>query len=371
MSEDWSLLDGAPEGQDDAPARRARRTPRRRRRWPWVLGGSVVALIAVVAITGAVLVNGLNANIERFGDPFADLPTRPPLPTADPAEAGEPEERAPVNVLVLGSDSRISAGDPEHWEAGAQRTDTIMLAHLPADRESAQVMSIPRDSWVEIPGRGEAKINAAFSYGGPALLVQTIEQLTGVRIDHVVVTDFESFQVITDTIGGVDLNLAEDVYDRHGDLIARAGEQTLSGEQALAYVRERYTLRRGDFDRVQRQQAWMRAIVAKVRNDGILRNPPRTYSLLDAISEAVAVDDSLTRNRMQELLWQVRDLGSADLDFFTVPIQGTGTSADGQSIVVLDRPAFDELMEAVREDEVREYLEQNGDAVDRLPSVVP
>lgn len=330
------------------------------------------ALVAVVAATvgviyGVVIPNRLDSNMERIGDPFEALPTRPPLPEAQAAEV--PDNR-PLNILVLGSDSRISAGDPTQWQRGAQRTDAIMLVHLSADRASAQVMSIPRDSWVEIPGYGEAKINAAYSYGGPSLLIQTVEQLTGVRIDHFALTDFESFTRITDALGGVRLVLRDDLVV-NGRLIAPAGEQILDGDQALAYVRQRYGLRRGDFDRVQRQQAWMRAMFARMRNEQTLQNPVTSVPFLDAVTRSVAVDDGLTREVMYDLLDRAKDLGSTDISFFTVPIQGTGRSADGQSIVVLDRPSFDALMAAVREDRVPAFLAEQPDVVDVLPPVAP
>jgi LCP family protein required for cell wall assembly len=330
------------------------------------LGALLLVVVAVVVGVGVILPARLDANIERIEDPFAALPTRPPAPTPSPGASGQD---VPMNVLVLGSDSRISAGDPSSWEQGAQRTDVMMLVHLPADRDSAQVMSIPRDSWVDIPGWGEAKLNAAYSFGGPTLLIQTIEQLTGVRIDHFALTDFVSFATITDALGGVPITLREDL--EVGGEVLGPGEHVMTGEQALTYVRQRYELSRGDFDRVQRQQAWMRAIMAKVRTEGVLLNPTRVYGFLDAVSRSIAVDEGLTLDAMRDLLLQVRNLTAADIDFFTVPIAGTGRSDDGQSIVNLNRSAFDELMAAVREDRVREYLDEHGDDVDRLPAVAP
>ncbi|MCV2394571.1 LCP family protein [Actinotalea sp. M2MS4P-6] len=357
--------------------------PRRRRRWVAVLALSIAAVLVVGG--GAVAWYGwrLNSNVERIPDPFAGLTDRPESPTAVPVPAGDgsdPEEtvlRAPMNVLVLGSDSRISAGDPSDWEAGAQRTDTIMLVHLPADASSAYVMSIPRDSWVPIPGYGTAKINAAYSYGGPTLLIQTIEDLTGVRIDHFAVTDFESFVSITDSLGGVTLNLAEPLYGRadmgtKGELLAPAGEQLLDGSEALTWVRERYSLTRGDFDRVQRQQAWMRAILSQVTSKGILENPARTLAFLDTVSQAVAVDDGVDLAVMQDMVGRVRNLRSGDVHFLTVPISGTGWSPDGkQSIVRLNQSAFDELMAAVVADDVDGYLAAHADDVDQLGAVAP
>lgn len=326
-------------------------------------------MVGAVIAVAVVLPARLDSNIERIGDPFAELPTRPPVVTPSPEVSEEPEDLLPLNLLVLGSDSRISAGDSSSWTRGAQRTDVMMLVHLPADRSSIQVMSIPRDSWVAIPGNGDAKINAAYSFGGPTLMIQTVEQLTGVRIDHIALTDFQSFVGITDALGGVPITLQTALH--RGDVALPPGEYVMSGEQALAYVRERYSLRRGDFDRVQRQQAWIRAILVKVRTEDVLRSPARAYDFLDAVSRSIAVDDAFTRGAMQDLLWQIKDIHSGGVTFFTVPVSGTDTSADGQSIVVLDRPAFDELMTAVREDRVLGYLAEHAADVDLLPAVAP
>ena len=255
------------------PAGRRRRSLRDR----WVLLVAIAAVVAVAAgglVSVLVVRNRLSANIERLGDPFAPLTDRPPVATATPGtgmattSGGAP---AAMNVLVLGSDSRISAGDPSQWTAGAQRTDAIMLVHLPRGGGHAYVMSIPRDSWVAVPGHGMAKVNAAFSYGGPTLLIQTIEALTGVRIDHFALTDFTSFKAITDELGGVQITLKRDLYDG-STLVLPAGKQLLDGEQALLYVGSARPAP-GDFDRVQRQGAWMRAIFARMRNEGTLRSP--------------------------------------------------------------------------------------------------
>lgn len=340
------------------------------------MSGGKKALIGVLAVllviggggAGAVwwFQRSLMNNIESLGDPFQGLDARP-TPTSDPTNlTSDPEA---VNFLVLGSDSRISAGDPNQWSYGAQRTDTIMLVQIPADRQNIFVMSIPRDSWVPIPGYGEAKINAAFSYGGPPLLIQTVEDLTGVLVDHFVVTDFESFQRITDDLGGVVLNLKEDfTYD--GVTIPAGSQQTLNGEQALRWVRERKSLPRGDFDRVQRQQAWMRAIAAKVRNSGVLTNPVQLSSLLTTISQSISADDALTADVLRSLLLDMRTLGTDDIVFFTAPFSGTGRSTDGQSIVELDQGTLDALMQAWRDDDLAAFLEANQGALDSLPAVV-
>lgn len=347
----------------------ARRKPNRSRR-ALVISLSALLCLALVGVGGIWGVQQwLAGRVEKIDDPFAALPTRPPAAT--PTGAAEDEEwDAPMNLLLLGSDSRISAGDPTQWEAGAQRTDTIMLVHLPADGESAYVMSIPRDSWVDVPGHGQAKINAAFSYGGPTLMIQTVEQLTGVRIDHFAIADFESFSAITDAMGGVQITLDQPLTV-DGTTVPAGKHQLLTGDQALRWVRERKTLARGDFDRVQRQQAWIRAMVARMRNEGTLSNPVKSVPFLKAVGDSVATDPGLDDGVMTQLQNMAKNLASTDIAFFTVPTNGTGRSPDGaQSIVVLDQPALAELMASVNADTVDQFLATRADAVDVLPPVV-
>ncbi|WP_235915397.1 LCP family protein [Puerhibacterium puerhi] len=348
---------------DTAPAQRhvrQRRKASTTRRALAVVG--VLALVLVGGGAGAALwfKSQLEGNMEKLGDPFAqiDEATRPSV---------APEDADAVNMLVLGSDSRISAGDPTQWKAGAQRTDAIMLVHLAGDRQSAQVISIPRDSWVPIPGHGEAKINAAFSYGGPALMIDTVEQLTGVRIQHFAVTDFESFVNMTDALGGVEITIPEDISD--GDKVSfTAGKHVLDGEQALAYARQRHGLANGDFGRVQRQQNWMRAIMAKVNNNR--SNITMMSSFLRTVSESVATDDKLTFDEMTSLFMSARDIGTNDVTFLTAPYSGTGRSNDGQSIVVLDRARFDPLMAAIAADDAAQYVADNAENLEVLGATV-
>lgn len=365
--------DAAPPTEPDAaPSRRSRRTRERTRgRQALVVALSALTVLVVgfVAIA-AVLAARLNANVERFADPFEALTSRPEMPTPTAAPGEPAPSGTAMNFLLLGSDSRISAGDPGDWQYGAQRTDAIMLVHVPADSSAVYIMSIPRDSWVDIPDHGTAKINAAYSFGGPTLLIETFEQLTNVRIDHLALADFESFVALTDAVGGVELTLRRDLVDG-GALILPAGDHLLSGDQALVYVRQRKNLARGDFDRVQRQQAWVRAVVKQALTREVLTDPGKLTAFLDTATRAVAVDEGFGISTMIDLAGRMSGLRSEDVRFFTVPIQGIGTSADGQSIVLLDREPFDELMEAVRHDDVDGFLATRGDSVDQLPDVAP
>lgn len=325
----------------------------RRRRALIIVFCVIGVVIAGVAGTIGMLQQRIAAHVEYIEDPFATLEHRPDA--AEPAAGSS----APMNILVIGSDSRISAGDPDAWAYGAQRTDAIMLVHISGDRRTVQVMSIPRDSWVPIPGHGTAKINAAYSWGGPALMIETVEQLTGVRIDHVAIADFESFATLTDELGGVEITLPEGLEGRGVEL--GPGTHVLDGEEALVYVRQRYSLPRGDFDRVERQQNWMRAIMRAAFDRDVLTNPLRLTRFLETAAGAVAVDSDFTVSAMRDLALSLRNLRPGDVVFMTVPVTGTGTSPDGQSIVNLDRTEFDDLMAAVADDDAAAYMDANPD----------
>ncbi|PFG40926.1 LytR family transcriptional attenuator [Georgenia soli] len=362
---------GRPDGDGDPTAPLALpaggRGGRRAGRVAVLVALAILLTVAGAGVAGVSYLQGrLEAGIERLGDPFAAIPTRPEnAPRTAVGDGAAAAGRAPVNILILGSDSRISAGDPSRWTAGAQRTDAIMLAQISGDRRSLTMMSIPRDSWVDVPGHGEAKINAAFSWGGPTLMIQTVEQLTGVRIDHFAVADFESFAVLTDELGGVELTLAQPLDA--GGVTLEEGTHVLDGEQALAYARERYNVEGGDFGRVQRQQNWMRAIMRSIFDRELLTDPVRLMSTLEAVTRSLSLDDGLTVSKMRDLAIGARTLRPDSVRFITAPYVGTGRSPDGaQSIVLLDEPRLQEVSDAFAEDRVGEYLEEHPDAAPAL-----
>ena len=358
--------EAASSGADTTSARGAGSALRRPGRGWRIALLSVLAIFLVLTLaTGGLALwvrHSIASGIEFIADPFAGIPARAPQ---QKVAAGE---EPAVNILVLGTDSRTSASDPSQWKEGAQRTDAIMIVQVSGDRKTVSVMSIPRDSWVEIPGHGQGKINAAYSYGGPSLTIHTVENLTGIHIDHFAVANFESFVALTDEIGGVRVNLKTPQTLAGKEL--GAGAQVLNGQQALAYTRERSSLPNGDFDRVKRQQTWMRSIVSRVLTNGTLSSPTALYSFLKTASRTVAVDESFTLNQMQSLALETRHLHSNDIRFMTVPTAGTGTSADGQSIVTLDADADAPLFKAFAEDRVSAYLTEHPDAVELLPATV-
>ena len=358
--------EAASSGGDTTSARGAGSVLRRPGRGWRIALLSVLAIFLVLTLaTGGLALwvrHSIASGIEFIADPFAGIPARAPQ---QKVAAGE---EPAVNILVLGTDSRTSASDPSQWKEGAQRTDAIMIVQVSGDRKTVSVMSIPRDSWVEIPGHGQGKINAAYSYGGPSLTIHTVENLTGIHIDHFAVANFESFVALTDEIGGVRINLKTPQTLAGKEL--GAGAQVLDGQQALAYTRERSSLPNGDFDRVKRQQTWMRSIVSRVLTNGTLSSPTALYSFLKTASRTVAVDESFTLNQMQSLALETRHLHSNDIAFMTVPTAGTGTSTDGQSIVTLDADADTPLFNAFAEDRVSTYLTEHPDAVELLPATV-
>lgn len=358
--------EAASSGADTTSARGADSALRRPGRGWRIALLSVLAIFLVLTLaTGGLALwvrHSIASGIEFIADPFAGIPARAPQ---QKVAAGE---EPAVNILVLGTDSRTSASDPSQWKEGAQRTDAIMIVQVSGDRKTVSVMSIPRDSWVEIPGHGQGKINAAYSYGGPSLTIHTVENLTGIHIDHFAVANFESFVALTDEIGGVRINLKTPQTLAGKEL--GAGAQVLDGQQALAYTRERSSLPNGDFDRVKRQQTWMRSIVSRVLTNGTLSSPTALYSFLKTASWTVAVDESFTLNQMQSLALETRHLHSNDIRFMTVPTAGTGTSTDGQSIVMLDADADAPLFKAFAEDRVSAYLTEHPDAVELLPATV-
>lgn len=328
---------------------------RRHKAAVFLLALAGVLLAGVLAL--ALLMAGTLEKIPRF-DADLERPTRP-------SELG-----TGTTFLLAGVDDGKGTDledmlAAETWTQGIFRSDTIMVAHLTEDGDRAHVVSIPRDSWVEIEGHGRSKVNAAFSYGGPALLARTVEDLTGLRIDHVLVADARGFISLTDAIGGVRVQVRETVPRSQGGGNWTAGEHTVAGEDAYAYVRQRSGLPRGDFDRVSRQQNLLRAIAMKSTQWNLLLNPFTLSDMLDAVSENLAVDSSLTDRRMRQLALSMRNLEAGDITFLTAPHDGTGRE-DGQSVVRLRIAELRELCAAMVRDELDAFLEEHD--VERLPS---
>lgn len=310
------------------PHPRRRRRPRIRR----ILG--VLLLVLVVLVGGTAW--WVDSSLNRI-DALAN-------------SESSPGNTKGTNWLLVGSDSRegLSEEDGERYAAGdlsegGQRTDTIIVVHVPTFGGTPTMVSIPRDSYVEIPGYGQDKINAAFSYGGPQLLQQTIEQNTGMRIDHYMELGFAGFAGIVDAVGGVTLCPAEPIDDPMAGLNVQAGCQTMDGATALGYVRTRYTSANGDLDRVERQREFLTAVIKKVGSLSTMVNPFRAVPLIGSLTDAVTVDEG-------DHVWHLAVLGLGLVrgsEQQTVPVAGFADT-DAGSVVLWDDAAADQLFSTMR-----------------------
>ncbi|CNF91378.1 transcriptional attenuator%2C LytR family [Mycobacterium tuberculosis] len=268
-----------------------------------------------------------------------------------PTGAGRPSDSGRgENWLLIGSDRRADIPS-----MGA-RADTIMLVHLSGRGDRVSLISIPRDGWVPVPGHGTTKINAAFAYGGPSLLIRTVEGLTHVRIDHYASLDFGGFVKMTDALGGVDVTITKDTYDPMHRRHWKAGRQHLDGAEALDFVRQRWNLPAGDLDRIKRQQAFLHALADKALDT---RNPLKIDRFIRAVTGSVSVDDSVTAGTLRGLAHRL--LKTSLTEYLTTPVARTA-ERDRQSVVLLDDDGARALFTAVREDRIGDYVTRNGAA---------
>ncbi|NIH88630.1 LCP family protein [Amycolatopsis granulosa] len=267
---------------------------------------------------------------------------------------GRPAAASGTNWLIVGSDSRegLSAEDEQRLvtgdvaaAGGGQRTDTIMLAHLPDNDTKPTLVSLPRDSEVAIPGHGTSKINAAFSLGGAPLLVKTVEQATGLRIDHYAEIGFGGFATIVDAIGGVDMCVDKEMHDTMTGITIPAGCQELDGAHALGFVRMRHSdaTPRSDLDRVENQRKFIGALVSQIASPGTLLNPFDFFPLLGAAPDALTMDSGDHLHNLVGLAWAMRGISSDGVLSTTVPV--TTASAEHW-----DKSKSRQLFDALRND---------------------
>lgn len=267
-----------------------------------------------------------------------------------------PRESGATDILLLGSDSR--AGTAESIHVQGQRADTIMLLHIPKDSNDAYLISIMRDTWVNIPGFGSAKINAGLNYGGLDLQIATIEQLLNTRIDHVAEIDFTGFKGLTDEVGGVTVNVP---FAFSGDGVSfNAGPQHMDGDTALTFVRQRYQFADGDYQRVRNQRAYVDGLVQTLKGKGAFNNLVNFKSMVQTVSPYVKVDSGLDAATLASIGAPAVSSGGVDLHMMTLPNAGTGWSLDGQSIVVLDTTATDALSNALNNGTMADFVATYG-----------
>jgi LCP family protein required for cell wall assembly len=317
---------------------------KRRRLLPKILIGISVLLVAVIGAGlwyAATIDRSVTQNINRG----VELPT-------DPSSARPPkeaQETGTLNYVLLGSDSR----DPGN--EGNGRSDTMMLVHLNAKRTKAYITSFPRDMYVTIPGYGKNKINAAFAFGGAPLAVRTLEDLTGVRMDHVVLIDFEGFIRLTEDLHGVTV-MNKTAFSSHGFDYPK-GKITIAGEEALWFVRERHQLPGGDLDRAENQRNVIKAIVQKGLSAKVISDPATFTTFIGNVAKHLTVDNDLSDGEIRRTALSLR-LSSKDIELLQAPISGFGTSRDGQSIDIVDTAKMAELSNALKKDKLSEYVKK-------------
>jgi LCP family protein required for cell wall assembly len=301
---------------------------------PVVLLGAGIAFALVVS-------ERLGDNVARVHNAFGalDESTRPP-PTGA------------LTFLLVGTDSRSETTPAGVLLNGTNSEgDVVMVAQVAPDRRSATVVSIPRDTWVDIPDRPANRIATAYSAGGPSLLIRTVEGLTDLRIDHFAVIDFAGFRSMVDAVGGIDVDVPAPVgaFGR--------GVNHMDGAQALAYVRDPSGYTRGD--RARRQQNALRAILTKAASSGTLTGPVQLYDFLDAASRSVGVDDTLSNDGLRAIAIKMSDLGPKDVIFLRAPVAALARDR-GQTVVRLDRARAQELWSAVRDGSVDGFMQRNA-----------
>ncbi|WP_377645091.1 LCP family protein [Oryzobacter terrae] len=340
-------LDSIREGiaRRDAGAEDETERPRRRGLRRALIAIGVIVLLVVGSATAFVAYLGYTVN-----DNVTQENLLPEKRTPIEAPDGTPvkETGTGTNYLVIGADTR--PGD-------AGRSDVIVLVHVPADGETIQMIHFPRDLYVSIPGHGKNKINAAYAFGREPLLVETMEQLLKVRIHHVAKTNFDGFKKMTDAVGGVRV-YAEEASNGSGNggpIVIKKGWNTLNGEQALGFVRERYTLSEGDISRGRRQLAFIKALFLKATAPETITNPLKIAKFTDAATGNLVLDQTLTVGMMRDQALALRNIRSGDIVFATAPFTGYGTSPEGASIDVVDTKGMADLGEALRTDTMDDY----------------
>jgi polyisoprenyl-teichoic acid--peptidoglycan teichoic acid transferase len=319
--------------------------PPRRRLLPKIL---IAVAVVLVAASGAGLLvytskidRSLTENLKRGVElPADESSARPPK---------EPQETGTLNYVLLGSDSR----DPSN--EGNGRSDTILVVHLNAKRNKGYIISFPRDMYVNVPGYGRNKINAAYAFGGTPLAVRTLEDLTGVRMDHVALIDFEGFIRLTEDLDGVTVT-NKHAFSSHGCDYPK-GKITIAGEEALWFVRERKLLPGGDLDRAENQRNVIKAIVQKGLSAGVISDPGTFLNFISNVAKYLTVDNDLSDEEIKRTAHSLRLTGK-DIDLLQAPISGFATTGNGQSIDVVDTAKMAELSSAMKKDKLSEYVKK-------------
>ena len=345
--------------QDSVFTSRSARTKserRKKKRTQSIVVSVVVVLLVAVLSAGYVLFDlqrQFNAKSNTVALGFSDTEEQ-----ARPVK--DPDDKS-LNILLLGVDhaDEDTAETVALNEAVSQRSDSMMLVHVPEDRSQVYVMSMVRDMHVEIPGHGMNKLNAAISLGGVPLLMQTIEGIFETKLDHVAMVDFEGFRELSTALGGVTVNNDIPFTANDTDYFYPVGDIKLEGDRALRYVRERKSFTNGDYQRVANQRKFIAAAANQVLSSETLANPVKLYDIVDKVSPYLTFDDSFDAATLVGLGLQLKNVDTENMAMFTMPTAGTSISADGQSIELASEFAITQISEALQSDTMADYLREN------------
>ncbi|WP_405931000.1 LCP family protein [Streptomyces sp. NBC_00827] len=363
------------ESGTSAPRHRAkgrRRKARSKRRKGLLITAWVAAGIVVLGGTGAgYLYFKLNGNIKSVDINQA-------LGTDRPTKVDNGSE----NILVLGSDTRSGSNEKlgGGTDDGSARSDTAMVVHVYEGHKSASVVSIPRDTLVERPSctdangvthdeASEVMFNSAYSTGGAACAVKTVESMSGIRMDHYIEVDFSGFQKLIDDLGGVKITTTQDIDDPDSHLNLTAGTHTLDGEQALGLVRTRHGVGDGsDLGRIQLQQAFIKALMNQVKSIGLLTSPTKLLELADTATNAITTDSDLKSvNDLVSFAGGLKGISSSKMTMVTMPVQYDSANANR---VLIDEAKDKLVWDALKDDQVIPKSATEGTATGTAKDVV-
>jgi LCP family protein required for cell wall assembly len=315
-----------------------------------------IAIVGISAISWAGL-GRITAAIPRV-DAFAGLENRPK------------KESSAVNYLIVGSDTRegLSREEIKRLKVGGtdvaagKRSDTMLLIHISKKRDKAAIISIPRDSYALIPEHSNSqgkvipasysKINSAYSWGGAPLLIETLESMSNLRIDHYVELNFVGFVRMVDALGGVEICTKKDINDPKSHLTLPAGTHVLDGVDSLKFVRTRVFDGLGDLGRMKRQQEFASAMLRKATSAGVLLNPVKMVDFINSALDSVVTDEDLSQGDLLTLGKQLRNLSASNVRTLTIPLKYYNYNKNGVSAAVLWDPVLaSELFERIKNDE--------------------
>ena len=341
-----------------------------------IFTGISIAVLAISAVS-ALAFGTVTASINKI-DVFNGIEKRPE------------KKSTAMNYLLVGSDTRegLSKAELKALRVGSvataagKRSDTMLLVHISKARDKAVMISIPRDTFALIPEHTSktgklipavySKINSSFNWGGAPLLIQTIEEMTELKIDHYIEINFAGFARIVDSIGGVEICTKKNINDPKSHLVLEAGVHTLNGIESLKYVRTREFDGMGDLGRMQRQQAFMSAVLRKATSAGVLLNPVTIASFINSALSAVTTDSELKNSDLIALAKQMKSLSTSSVRTLTVPLSDLNYYSNGVTSAVLWDPVLaPQLWTRLREDQavVDEVVASPSPSSTKSPSV--